>query len=159
MGEMLGDKVPQSLFTSTESVGHTMEYIMSGTADEEHEELENKVDLMEVERVLEKNHSVMLTKDNLRDVLVKDEDGGISVIDPRAIAKVGKFEDHCRVDTFPRSGVNEDGENLVYPMNGAFTVNYLVDLDEKDRRLQVQGREGTPCQPDLLQRASPSSKE
>jgi hypothetical protein len=78
MGEMLGDKVPQSLFTSTESVGHTMEYIMSGTADKEHEELENKVDLMEVERVLEKNHNVMLTKDDLRDILVKDENGGIS---------------------------------------------------------------------------------
>ena len=130
LGEM-GAKVPQSLFTSMELVGHTMEYIMSGMADKEHKELENNVDLMEVERVLKKNHSVMLTKDDLRDVLAKDEDGGISVIDPRAITKAGKFEDHCRVDIFLRSGVNENGKNLVYLMNGAFTVKYLVDLDDK----------------------------
>ena len=84
------------------------------------------------------------------------------------LAKVGEtgstWEFHIpRIDTWGylalRSGVNEDGENLVYPMNGAFTVKYLVDLDDKDRRLQVQGHEGMPCQPDLLQQASPSSKE
>lgn len=123
-------KVPRS-FTSTESVRRTMEYIMNGMTDEERDELENDVDLVEVERVLEKNNYAMLTEDDLRDVLVEDEDGGISAIDPRAVAEAGTFDDDRGVDAFPRSGVDEDGENLVYPTNGAFTEKDLAELDDK----------------------------
>ena len=123
-------KVPRS-FTSTESVRRTMEYIMNGMTDEERDELENDVDLVEVERVLEKNNYAMLTEDDLRDVLVEDEDGGISAIDPRAVAEAGTFDDDRGVDAFPRSGVDEDGENLVYPSNGAFTERDLAELDDK----------------------------
>lgn len=123
-------KVPRS-FTSTESVRRTMEYIMNAMTDEERDELENDVDLVEVERVLEKNNYAMLTEDDLRDVLVEDEDGGISAIDPRAVAEAGTFDDDRGVDAFPRSGVDEDGENLVYPTNGAFTEKDLAELDDK----------------------------
>lgn len=123
-------KVPR-IFTSTESVRRTMEYIVNGMTDEERDELENDVDLVEVERVLEENNYAMLTEDDLRDVLVEDGDGGISAIDPRAVAEAGTFDDDRGVDAFPRSGVDEDGENLVYPTNGAFTEKDLAELDDK----------------------------
>ena len=123
-------KVPRS-FTSTESVRRTMEYIMNAMTDEERDELENDVDLVEVERVLEENNYAMLTENDLRDVLVEDGDGGISAIDPRAVAEAGTFDDDRGVDAFPRSGVDEDGENLVYPTNGAFTEKDLAELDDK----------------------------
>ncbi|KAL3823299.1 hypothetical protein ACHAXA_010434 [Cyclostephanos tholiformis] len=125
-------RVPRS-FTSTESVRRTMEYYVMGDTmtEEEIEELENDDDLREVERVLEGNENVMLTEDDLRDVLVEDENGIISVVDPKAIADAGTFDDDRGIDAFPSSEIEEDGENLVYPTNGAFTEKDLVELDDQ----------------------------
>ena len=122
--------VPRGL-ASADSVRRAMERIAGGMTDEERGEVEDDPDLAEAERVLEESSGAMLTEDDLRGVLLEDEDGGVSVVDPRAVARAGTFRDDRGVDAFPRSGVNEDGENLVYPTNGAFTERDLAELDDK----------------------------
>lgn len=121
-------RVPRN-FESSESVAKTMEYIMSGMTDEEREELENDVDLKEVEEILSQN-KMLITEKDLKDYVVEDEDGG-EMIDPQAIADAGSFADDRGPDAFPSSSVEEDGENLVYPSNGAFTEKDLAELDDK----------------------------
>ncbi|KAL9189508.1 hypothetical protein ACHAXT_009183 [Thalassiosira profunda] len=106
-----------------------MEYIMSGMTDGEREELERDVDLEEVERIVSKNN-MLLTEKDLSDIVIEDDDGN-EMIDPQALADAGSFEDDHGLDAFPSSEVDEDGENLVYPSNGAFTEKDLVELDDK----------------------------
>ena len=122
-------KVPRT-FESVESVTKTMDYIMNGMTDEERDELENNdVDLAEVEKIIGENQ---LTEDDLKDIIIEEEgEDGYATIDPQAIAEAGSFRDDQGLDAFPSSTVEEDGENLVYPSNGAFTEKDLVELDGK----------------------------
>ncbi|KAL3799182.1 hypothetical protein ACHAW5_005459 [Stephanodiscus triporus] len=126
----LDAKLPGGGYTSTESVRRAMEYITDGMTDDERAELENDVDLMEAERILGMNDDALLTEEDLMDVLIEDDDGE-TIIDPRAIADAGTFDDDRGADAFPSSDVDEDGENLVYPTNGAFTERDLVELDDQ----------------------------
>ena len=124
----LESKVPRN-FESAESVTRTIDYIMNDMTDEERAELEKDVDLEEVERIVSKNN-VMLTQDDLKDVLIEDNDGS-TVIDPSAIADAVPYDADRGIDAFPSSTVDDDGENLLYPTNGAFTEKDLVELDDK----------------------------
>ena len=123
----LENKVPRN-FVSEESVRRTFEYIVNEMTEEEREELEKDVDLQEVERVFSKSN-VLLTEEDLEDIIIED-DAGNTVIDPKAIADAGTFDDDRGLDAFPSSDIDEDGENLVYPSNKAFTENDLVELDD-----------------------------
>ncbi|KAL7533185.1 hypothetical protein ACHAXR_005093, partial [Thalassiosira sp. AJA248-18] len=124
-------KVPRN-FESVEDVTRTMEYIMSGMTDEERKELEGDVDLQEVERIVSENNNMLLTEEDFEDILIDDEDGGEGmIIDPEAIANAGSFDDDRGIDAFPSSDVEDDGENLVYPTNKAFTEQDLVELDDQ----------------------------
>eukprot|EP00581_Thalassiosira_minuscula_P008245 CAMPEP_0183709200 /NCGR_PEP_ID=MMETSP0737-20130205/5287_1 /TAXON_ID=385413 /ORGANISM="Thalassiosira miniscula, Strain CCMP1093" /LENGTH=748 /DNA_ID=CAMNT_0025937229 /DNA_START=256 /DNA_END=2502 /DNA_ORIENTATION=+ len=122
-------KVPRN-FESAESVTKTFDYIMNQMTDEEREELERDVDLEEVERIVSANKNVLLTEKDMKKFVIEDEDGE-EMIDPQAIADAGSFDDDRGLDAFPSSSVEEDGENLVYPANGAFTEKDLVALDDK----------------------------
>ena len=125
-------KVPRN-FESPESITKTFDYIMNGMTEEERAELENDVDLQEVEEIVSKNN-MMLTEDDLKDIIIEDDDGKNTVmIDPKAIADAGSFDDDRGLDAFPSSEVEDDGENLVYPTNGAFTEKDLVEIDDKLR--------------------------
>ena len=125
-------KVPRN-FESPESITKTFDYIMNGMTEEERAELENDVDLQEVEEIVSKNN-MMLTEDDLKDIIIEDDDGkNTVVIDPKAIADAGSFDDDRGLDAFPSSEVEDDGENLVYPTNGAFTEKDLVEIDDKLR--------------------------
>ena len=125
-------KVPRN-FESPESITKTFDYIMNGMTEEERAELENDVDLQEVEDILSKNN-MMLTEDDLKDIIIEDDDGKNTVmIDPKAISDAGSFDDDRGLDAFPSSEVEDDGENLVYPTNGAFTEKDLVEIDDKLR--------------------------
>ena len=125
-------KVPRN-FESPESITKTFDYIMNGMTEEERAELENDVDLQEVEEIVSKNN-MMLTEDDLKDIIIDDDDGkNTVVIDPKAIADAGSFDDDRGLDAFPSSEVEDDGENLVYPTNGAFTEKDLVEIDDKLR--------------------------
>lgn len=125
-------KVPRN-FESPESITKTFDYIMNGMTEEERAELENDVDLQEVEEIVSKNN-MMLTEDDLKDIIIDDDDGKNTVmIDPKAIADAGSFDDDRGLDAFPSSEVEDDGENLVYPTNGAFTEKDLVEIDDKLR--------------------------
>ena len=125
-------KVPRN-FESPESITKTFDYIMNGMTEEERAELENDVDLQEVEEIVSKNN-MMLTEDDLKDIIIEDDDGKNTVmIDPKAIADAGSFDDDRGLDAFPSSEVEDDGENLVYPTNGAFTEKDLVEIDDKIR--------------------------
>ena len=125
-------KVPRN-FESPESITKTFDYIMNGMTEEERAELENDVDLQEVEEIVSKNN-MMLTEDDLKDIIIDDDDGKNTVmIDPKAIADAGSFDDDRGLDAFPSSEVEDDGENLVYPTNGAFTERDLVEIDDKLR--------------------------
>ena len=124
-------KVPRN-FESPESITKTFDYIMNGMTEEERAELENDVDLEEVEKIVSKNN-MMLTEDDLKDITIEDDDGKNIVIDPKAIADAGSFDDDRGLDAFPSSEVEDDGENLVYPTNGAFTEKDLVEIDDKIR--------------------------
>lgn len=125
----LESKIPRN-FESVESVTRTVDYIMNSMTDEERAELENDVDLQEVERIVNENN-MMLTEKDLKDILIED-DGGNTVIDPQAIADAGSFDDDRGIDAFPSSDDdNEDGENLIYPPNKAFTEKDLEELDDK----------------------------
>ena len=124
-------RVPRGV-TSTESVRRTMEHVMGGMmTDDEIEGLEDDDVVREVERAWDESENVMLTEEDLTDVLVEDEDGNISVIDPMAITDAGTFDDDRGIDAFPSSAIEEDGENLVYPTNGIFTEKDLVELDDQ----------------------------
>lgn len=124
----LESKVPRN-FVSEESVRRTMDYIINGMSDEERVELEKDADLQEVERVLSTNN-ILLTEEDMKDILIED-DAGNTVIDPKAIADAGTFDDDRGLDAFPSSDIDEDGENLVYPSNKAFTEKDLVELDDQ----------------------------
>jgi len=121
-------KVPRN-FETKEDVTKTVEYIMNGMSDEEREELENDVDLAEVERIVSENN-MMLTEKDLKGIMVEDDEGH-TVIDPKAIADAGSFDDDRGLDAFPSSDVEEDGENLIYPADKTFTEKDLVELDDK----------------------------
>lgn len=125
----LDRKVPRS-FTSTESVKRTMEYIMGGMTEEERTELENDVDLKEVERILTKNNNAMLTEDDLKDILIEDEEGN-AIIDPKAITDAGTFDDDRGVDAFPSRTIDDDGENFVYPLHSPFSEKDLAEFDDQ----------------------------
>ena len=121
-------KVPRN-FESPESITRTFDYILNEMSDEERAELENDVDLQEVEKIVSKNN-MMLTEDDLKDIIITD-DTGETMLDPKAIAEAGSFDDDRGIDAFPSSSNDEDGENLVYPTNGAFDESDLVDIDDK----------------------------
>ena len=121
-------KVPRN-FESPESITRTFDYILNKMSDEERAELENDVDLQEVEKIVSKNN-MMLTEDDLKDIIITD-DTGETMLDPKAIAEAGSFDDDRGIDAFPSSSNDEDGENLVYPTNGAFDESDLVDIDDK----------------------------
>jgi len=121
-------QVPRN-FETPEDVTKTMEYIMGEMTKAERLELEQDVDLQEVERILSENNNMMTEKD-LKGVLTEDEDGRVTV-DPQAIAEAGSLDDDRGLDAFPSSEVEEDGENLVFPSNGAFNEKDLVELDEQ----------------------------
>ena len=117
---------------TSDAVRRTMEYVMGGMmTDDEIEGLEDDDDVREVERAWDESENVMLTEEDLTDVLVEDEDGNISVIDPMAITDAGTFDDDRGIEAFPSSAIEEDGENLVYPTNGVFTEKDLVELDDQ----------------------------
>jgi len=120
-------KVPRN-FESAESVRKTMDYIINQMTDEEREELENDVDLQEVERIVSENN-MMLTEKDLDSIIIEDD--GNTIIDPKAIADAGSFDDDRGIDAFPSSDVDEDGENLVYPPNKAYTEKDLAELDDQ----------------------------
>jgi len=124
----LENKVPRN-FESEESVRRTIDYIINGMTDEEREELEKDADLQEVERILSKNN-ILLTEEDLEDILIED-DAGNTIIDPKAVAEAGTFDDDRGLDAFPSSDVDDDGENLVYPLNKAFTEKDLVEIDDQ----------------------------
>jgi len=126
----LESKVPRN-FETVEDLTKTMDYIMNGMTEEEREELEQDVDLQEVEKILSKNNKMLLTEKDLKEILIEDEDGKSVGIDPKAIVEAGSFDDDRGLDAFPRSDVEEDGENLVYPSEGAFTEKDLVELDDQ----------------------------
>lgn len=121
-------EVPRN-FESPESITRTFDYILNKMSDEERAELENDVDLQEVEKIVSKNN-MMLTEDDLKDIIITD-DTGETMLDPKAIAEAGSFDDDRGIDAFPSSSNDEDGENLVYPTNGAFDESDLVDIDDK----------------------------
>jgi len=121
--------VPRN-FESAEDVTKTMDYIMNQMTEEERAELESDVDLQEVERIVSENNNMLLTEKDLKGIIIEDEAGN-AMIDPQAIADAGKFADDHGPDAFPSSDVEEDGENLGYPTNGAFTEKDLVELDDK----------------------------
>lgn len=124
----LESKVPRN-FESPEDVIKTVDHIINGMTDEEREELENDVDLEEVERIVSENNMMMTEKD-LEGIMVEDDEGN-TMIDPKAIADAGSFDDDRGLDAFPSSDVEEDGENLIYPSDGSFTEKDLVELDDK----------------------------
>ena len=51
------------------------------------------------------------------------------MIDPQAITNAGSYTDEHGLGAFPSSNVKEDGGNLGYPSNKAFTKKDLVELD------------------------------
>jgi len=124
----LESKVPRN-FESAEAVTKTVDYIINGMTDEEREELEKDVDLQEVERIVSENN-MMLTEKDLKDIMVEDDEGN-TMIDPKAIADAGSFDDDRGLDAFPSSDVEEDGENLIYPSDKTFTEKDLVELDDQ----------------------------
>ena len=126
----LESKIPRN-FESPESVTRTFDYIINEMTDEERAELDNDVDLQEVEKIISKNN-MMITEDDLKDIIIEGDDGS-TVIDPKAIADAGSFDDDRGLDAFPSIENEEDGENLVYPTNNAFTERDLVDIDDKIR--------------------------
>ena len=137
-------KVPRS-FTTVDSVQRTMDYIMNGLTDEERTELENDVDILEVERILSTNNNTLLTEDDIKDVLIDNNDnddtdedeGKVSIINSQAILDAGTYDDDRGPEAFPSSAVNTDGENLVYPKNTPFTEKDLAELDDQIRAYKV----------------------
>lgn len=118
--------LPRNLETA-EDVRKTMEYIADHMAEEERQELEGDELMKEVDRLTK---DVLLTEEDLEEIIIEDEEGN-RVIDPQAIEAAGSFDDDRGVEAFPSSSVEEDGENLVYPANGAFTEKDLAELDDQ----------------------------
>jgi len=131
-------KVPRS-FTTVESVTRTMDYIMNGMTDDERTELEKDVDLIELERILSINNNALLTEDDVKDVLIDDDEdeGKIQIINPQAILDAGTYDDDRGPEAFPSSTIDTDGENLVYPKNSPFTEKDLAELDDQIRAYKV----------------------
>ena len=131
-------KVPRS-FTTVESVTRTMDYIMNGMTDDERTELEKDVDLIEFERILSINNNALLTEDDVKDVLIDDDEdeGKIQIINPQAILDAGTYDDDRGPEAFPSSTIDIDGENLVYPKNSPFTEKDLAELDDQIRAYKV----------------------
>lgn len=121
-------KVPRDI-ENEESVSRVMNYIQNELTEEEREKLERDVDIQEVERIVSENN-MMLTEDDLKDVLVEDDAGNVN-IDPKVMEDVVKYSDMHGVDAFPSASNSEEGENLIYPPNNAFSEKDLADLDDQ----------------------------
>lgn len=120
-------KIPRNI-QSVADVEKLINYFRNEISEEEEKEIESDPDVIEAEKMI-KDYKMQITEADLKEFIIKDEDGD-DIIDPKAKGEDEvPFEDMHGFDAFPSITDTENGGDLMFPPNKAFSEKDLVEMD------------------------------
>lgn len=120
---------------SVEDVKKIINYFQNVMTDEEKKEAESDPDNIEVARIIEENN-MRITEEDLKDYIIKDEDGN-DTLDPEAGKDEVPFSEMHGYDAFPSINDVENGGDLIFPSNKAYDEKDLVEIDDMLQKYRV----------------------
>lgn len=104
-------------------------YFQNELTDKEKKEIASDPDVVEAEAMI-KDGNMQITESDLKDFIVQDEEGN-DILDEEAMGQDDvSFKDMHGYDAFPSISDTENGGDLMYPSNKAYTEKDLVEIDD-----------------------------
>eukprot|EP00804_Cyclotella_cryptica_P014709 CCRYP_020183-RB/>CCRYP_020183-RB protein AED:0.09 eAED:0.09 QI:209/0.75/0.6/1/0.5/0.8/5/0/717 len=124
--------IPRNIET-VEDMQKMINYFQNEMTEEEKMEIMKDPDVMEAERMVKEN-KLQISEEDLEEFMIQDEDGNL-ILDPEAKGDDEvPFSEMHGFDAFPSVYDTENGGDLIYPPNKAFTEKDLVEMDDLLRK-------------------------
>ncbi|KAL3801486.1 hypothetical protein HJC23_000924, partial [Cyclotella cryptica] len=124
--------VPRNIKT-VEDMQKMINYFQNEMTEEEKMEIMKDPDVLEAERMVKEN-KLQISEEDLKEFMIQDKDGNLT-LDPEAKGEDEvPFSEMHGFDAFPSVYDTENGGDLIYPPNKAFTEKDLVEMDDLLRK-------------------------